>query len=117
MGDSDVPLSVSVDDHNMVDTDCINYAAVEVTVCCGEHDLFGAILGIEESIPQRLTPPGGGTSRCLLCIKRVIQTIPKRTPQPNQVRMSKRIHSLAPDPERKMFLPPPLHTTSNRKMD
>ena len=78
MGDRDVSLGITVDDHNVVDTDCINYAAVEVTVCCGEHDLFGTILGIEKSIPQGLAPTGSGASRRLLGIKGVIQAVPKR---------------------------------------
>ena len=77
MGDSDVPLGITVDDDNVIDTDCVNHAAVEVTVGCGEHDLFGAILGIEKSIPQGLTSTGSGTSRRLLCIKGVIQAIPE----------------------------------------
>jgi hypothetical protein len=96
VSDGDVPLDVSVDDNDVVDADRIDHTAVEVTVSGREHDLFGAILRVEESVPQGLASPSRGTRRRLLGIEGVIQSVPEGAAKPDQIRMSKRIHSPYP---------------------
>jgi hypothetical protein len=87
VGDRDVPLAISIDDDNVVDANRFDHTAIELTIDRGQDDLLGSVFGIKEAVPQRVTPSSRRTRRCLLGVEGVIQAVPKRPPQPNQIRM------------------------------
>lgn len=77
MGGCDVPLGVTVEDHDMIDTDGVDGAAVGMSVGAEENDLLDPILGFDEAIPEGPSPSCRGSCGELLGLEGVIETVAK----------------------------------------